>query len=380
MKYKKPPLIALGIAGIILISLLLTLMSGNQSNLPQYEGKDPLQSSCESGSSQIDGDFTDFRKGNYSLLVPTDWERMEVEGCDTFIHAASQSTIQIRTYDYDYHVNITTADAMQQYITSIQGIFYGFQMNSTSDFTTVFDKDDYIYMVEVQWDRNSIIAIVGSVPTEYYDRQRQREIIEKSVTSLKVQWEDPIAEDVLLIYSDTAQMEFALPTAYTTQAIDSGINAVREDTGAELTIMLTPTTSDLLNMTEVEYVSFSSQNCSDFMLRSFSNNGGRIDGSATYTLDGDQYILLQSIVPWYDNECIMTLTVPAALSEEDVTLFQKCVGYVRFFSDLPEEQQPQSQISNQTEVSSQPSPSESSAVESVPKFEYDDDGNLYYTE
>lgn len=325
------------VVAIIIIAAIMTFVGRKQSErLPTYDGTDALtesqttsQSSTEETEEIETIDYEDASTG-LSCKIPSEWERVDEGKIVRFIHRASGTAVQIETSNYYPSINNESSETLSEKITGDGYTFMSFNRYSTHAYEAVYqDKKNstFDYIQDTIWDRDTIAKITFIVNDSYYEKMENT--MNTVLSSATFNSERQIPDDAYLYYSETGSFEFGVPNGWTLGIADNSYVATDPNTGAFLTVMLAKNDNSAGDMDMLDMSDIMKQNKLGYMLKSFDADDNMAIGTATYTSDGTQMMLVQYIFSqggyWY----YISFTYQEGIY--DTSAIQECAGLFRSF-------------------------------------------------
>lgn len=325
------------VVAIIIIAAIMTFVGRKESErLPTYDGTDALtesqttSQSSEEGTEEINTIVYEDTSIGFSCKVPSDWERIDEGDKIRFIHRASGTAVRIETSNYYPSINNESGETLSEKITEEGYTFMSFNRYSTHAYEAVYqDKKNstFDYIEDTIWDRDTIAKVTFIVNDSYYEKMENT--MNTVLSSAAFNSTRQIPDDAYLYYSEAGSFEFGVPNGWTLGIADNSYVATDPNTGSFLTVMLSQNDKsagdiDMLDMSEIM-----KQNKSGYMLKSFDAADDMAIGTATYTSDGTQMMLVQYIFSqggyWY----YLSFTYQEGIY--DTSAIQECAGLFRSF-------------------------------------------------
>ena len=273
--------------------------------------------------------YTDERNG-FSLSIPSDWQQVTKDGYQTFIHAASGSSLQIQVLEYDPSINNVSADTLSTEIAASGKTFSGYTRNTTSSYELLYQdyqNSTYDYIEEVYWDRSKIIKLICIFNDENYDRILP--YYKKIIESFSWKRQSEIPEEYYLYYSQTGDFETAIPATWTMSQADSAIVAMPEEGNAALSVTVTENSSYLDSVTATDISSMLKNGKSNFIMQSYENS--KEQAIVKYTYVANKVLLNGATYIYANGTYLYFLTIEYESGAIDESMPETCASLFREF-------------------------------------------------
>lgn len=302
LKKLKRPWFFIG-CSVIFLSILFTMCSkNNQNTLDVYEGD--VISTQEITTEELDIETITYvnKTADFHMEVPADWTKVIKDGCDTYIHAASSSSIQIQILPYDSNINNINQEFLSSSIVQAGFTFVNYNRIDTSSYEIMYQKNEiYDYIEEVKWSRDYIVKMICIFNDENYSKIYP--YYDRIINSFAWDTDNIIPTDLFLYYSEYGDFEFAVPYGWTTGNSDTSFVAINEENSAQITITTTERTELLTDLTAIDITNYLNNNKNSFMLKEFSTsatsatatayyNNGTASTNKTYLFANGQYLYI----------------------------------------------------------------------------------------
>lgn len=273
----------------------------------------------------------------FSLSVPEGWTRVEMDGYDSYIHAASKACVNVYVDDYDGSVNqflyqglvASMASSSSASLTSYERVDnstvkYSFRMLDESGMQT--------HYVTKAWSLDSIVTTETMIPDVYADRLTD----EQALISGSFRWddrEDAIPAEYSYFYVSGADLTYAIPEGWETTASDTSITSTDPVTGSTLTVGMTGSSSggvSYTGMTQLEYGRQTGVSVANFVLTAFENTGDMLRGEATYTANQKRMQMVQYLYTDGTYQCTLTCEMPEDEAYKVIDVVRECMKAFRF--------------------------------------------------
>jgi|GEM_PF-1645926 len=281
------------IIGMIL-ALLMNLFSASKSNLPEYQ---PAETPPAEGESKVlDIEYTTYQAENLplSMTVPAEWTFVTQGGSPTYINKNDGAKISFSISSYIASVNSATEEQICNGVVNSGGLWGGYNRLDNSSYIIIYELDNTDYFELTTWDLSSTVSVQFAIPAARYDYYYDTVI--HLYDSFAWNKENPIPEDYWLFYNDYGNFEFGIPSGWLTTVTDGIFSATNPDTGSIMYVSVSEVASDLSNVTQIDYIAVASQNRSNYLLSTYTNNGSYLIAEATYSSGGTQYSFINNIL------------------------------------------------------------------------------------
>ena len=319
---------------IVIIVMIVTLITifGQNKPLPGYVETETAGTESTSECAVSVKTYIAPKTG-LTLSIPEEWQQVNKNGNALFVHRASASSIEIQEDDYYPDITAATAELLASRITAKGYDFKSFNWMSNSSFALTYSKTlngrstNYIEITE--FDRNNIVRIIYSADSEYYNKIKTA--IEQSIDSIQWEPKNPIPEEFMLQYSEYGNFEFGIPIGWTTGTNNGAYYAQDNKTGAIMVLTATQSSITYENVSQLDYVSIASQGRNSFALRSYSADKNIIRGTAVYTSNNQQYMLMQYLIANGSYEYSITFECPVSVYDQTEALYNNAIALFRVF-------------------------------------------------
>ena len=204
-------------AAIALLAFIFTMVSQkNNQTLEVYTDTDRIDEAQAVAKDPLrDMEMQQYHDQNLelSLSVPADWERVEKDGCPTFVHRESGSAIQIKTEEYRPEINNDNAESLASSLVQNNQTYVDFRYTSNASYELLYQGVDggvtYDYIREVYWDRQNIVTLLCTFNDADYNKINP--YFQKILDSFSWYKEDEIPEGFYLSYIPDASFEVGIP-------------------------------------------------------------------------------------------------------------------------------------------------------------------------
>lgn len=324
---------------LIIIGIIIIMVAAFAGIIQQQT---PLQgyvetSSPSSSSSSTTEEMTSFTDSvtGFTMNVPASWTKVTMDGCPTFIHRASASSVQIQVQDYYPQINSVTTESVSASLSQDEFTLLDFYWVDSSSYVSTYTGSsasgtisDYIELV--YFDRSHIITVLYTIPDEYYSRLS--DTISTSIDSISWTPADPIPDGYRLYYNEFGNFEFATPLDWVSAIQNGAYYAQDSVTGAVLTVAVYESNTNYSNVTQMDYAAYASQGRSNFLLSSFSADDNLLYADGSYTANGQQMYFIQYRIANGSYEYSISFECPASTYQSAVDAINTSVEYFRYFS------------------------------------------------
>lgn len=110
--------------------------------------------------------------------------------CDTYIHAASSSSIQIQILPYDSAINNVNQELLSSSIVQDGFTFVNYNRIDTSSYEIMYQKNEiYDYIEEVKWSRDYIVKMICIFNDENYSKTPSYPLDSVNMHNHKLSWD-----------------------------------------------------------------------------------------------------------------------------------------------------------------------------------------------
>lgn len=272
---------------------------------------------------------------NFVMQIPEGWEHVIKDGYDTFVHAASASSIQIQVLSYYPMVNNVTEESLNETLSQSGYTLTEFSYLGDNGYYDIYkgynNAGEVDYIEHVFWDRSHVVKILVIVNDIYYDKLSDE--IWFAINSASWEYENPITEGYFLNYQIYGDFEFAVPDTWLFSSTDGALYAYDEETGSSLVVNVLEDPSMLEDISELDYVNFLSAGKSNFILSTFQQYSDYIYGEGTYSNNGVNVALMQAYYANGKYQYILTYEYPLELSDYIYPIAQTGLGMTQIFYD-----------------------------------------------
>lgn len=333
MRPRKGWLIAIMAA---IAAFLVIVITKQQTPLPSYNSSNDPETTTEYETTKRVDSFTyqDETTG-LCIAIPDEWQKVTKSGYTTFIHSPTASSIQIQVLDYYPEVNSVSATSVSTEIVSLGGEYLNFYWIDNSSFVTTYKlyngslTTDYIEYT--LFDRQNVVRIIYTINDEYYNDLQ--DYITYSLDSISWDKLDPIPTTMNLYYSEVGDFEFGIPIGWTGGLVDGAYYASDTNSNASYTITVTSSAADFSNVSQINYVSYASQNRTNFILQSFVKDNTNIYATYTYNNGDTRMMVRQFMIANGNYEYSLTEECPMTTYEQVSDLFDDLINVFRIFDE-----------------------------------------------
>ena len=274
-------------------------------------------------------------KINLSLEIPEGWERIVKDGYDTFVHAASASSVQVQVLDYYPAINNTTDQTLAETYAPLGCELTEFAFTGNNSYYDIYQKagtsgiTDYIE--QVLWDRSHVVKVLATINDQNYQKLSRE--IWYVMDNISWACEDPVPEGCYLAYMPYGDFEVALPSDWILERSDAALFGYNEENGSSVTVTVLDDPAFLDTITEIDYADFLSQGKQDFILNGFYPSPTYIYGEATYNKNGVQAAVMQAYYATGTYQYIITYEFPVELADAYYEPILAAIDATRFFAE-----------------------------------------------
>ena len=328
---------------VVAVFIIVTMIfaKGSDDNLKGYTGSEitdstvsETDSSSKDKHSGVSEETFIYRDTNYmfELEVPVSWSIVNGTGSNvSFIHNATGTQLNITVSDYDPQIN--NVDERQ---ISEQALTGGFELleflkEDNSSYYIAYTNEQYGFIEYTYWDRSSIIKLGFTLDIRYYDDSTISNTIQYIHDSFSWQEQDPIPEELTIVYIPFGNFEIGIMTDWTVGSSGNTILSTNAESTAAVSVSVNETTASPDSISQVEYTNYLAQSHESFMLNSFSNDGSKIQCSGTYILNGVEIDLMQVIYVQNGYEYILSFDTENSETSKMAESIQHIINSFRVF-------------------------------------------------
>lgn len=288
------------------------------------------------------------------MPVPKGWSRVTKDGYDTFIHAASSSSIQVQILSYYPRVNSVTADTISADLDKRGYVLSSFERTGATSYYASYSSAGGGGVTDVfevaMWDRANVVKLVVTVDDIYVDRLTD----EINFCLDNVIWNrtSPVPDGVFLHYMSYGDFEFGVPDTWQYAEADGGFYATDETSGSVLTASVVDETLTIEDINQYDYAQFMQNGRADFGMTRFEQYDGYIYAEAAYNSseDGTLIDMLQIYGISGGKARVLTFEFADEYASDLYLLCKSCMECYRTF-DSGQEPESEIQSSPETEIS-----------------------------
>lgn len=308
------------------------------------------------------------------MPIPDGWSRVTKDGYDTFIHAASSSSIQVQILSYYPRVNSITADTFSADLDKRGYVLSSFERTGDTSYYASYSTaggGGVTNVFEVaMWDRKNVVKLVVTVDDIYVDRLMD----EIRFCLDNVIWNrlDPVPEGVFLQYMSYGDFEFGVPDTWTYAEAEGGFYATDENSGSVLTVGVVDENLTIEDINQYDYAQFMQNGRADFGMTRFEQYDGYIYAEAAYnsSQDGTLIDMLQIYGVSGGKARVLTFEFADEYASDLYLLCKSCMECYRTFETAsePETEVPSEPVTEAPKQSAEPS-SEAGGTEETDETE-----------
>lgn len=296
-KKEKQITIVLGIC-LIAAVIFLIISKNNQNSLSVYMNDNSVNIWENENSDNLDISMIEYRnnKLNMGCMVPSDWERKDVENGVSFTHTKSNSVFQLSIKPYEPSVNNQNATSISAKLVENNYVFVNFIRLSSNSYQVMYqDKSKSVndFIETVYWDRNNIVTLKCSFSDKNY--QGIISYFDKIISSFKWNYENPITKGYIVFYHPELNIEFEIPETWVYQASNNTISFVEEASGATICLSIANTTNYLDSLTATDMTNLIKSGKNNFMMKNFSTSKNMAYASCSY-YENDKQVLCDQYI------------------------------------------------------------------------------------
>ena len=268
-----------------------------------------------------------------SYAIPEGWQRVTMDGYETYIHAPSAASAQIQIMDFNPAFITVNADMMKNDLLAAGLTLESFQWDDTTTYTCVYRKGDTktgtACVDRVTFDKAHVVRLFLSWPLKYYDRLVNDMLA--IAESFKWEKETPYPENVSLVYNSAAKCEFGYPVGWYTQIQNNVYLAQDPKTKTLMSMTINPSTVQYDKMTKLDYVNWASSGRSGFSLIDVKMDKTTIYGTSTYSAGNSSMVLVHYMYSSGAYEYIFTFEIPYSDYQQQKELVATLINTFRTY-------------------------------------------------
>lgn len=321
---------------VIIILILATLLSAiatymHQTPLPAYIDVQNDESHKEPENELPELDTYINSDLEISFDFPLSWQQVIKDGNITYI-APDGTYLMFQKSSYHPQLNNATELSVQNDLLASGLELLSFDRLTTSSILLFYQGKNICSYEYVIWDRQSELRLIFS-----YDEETNTDyqaLIKHIFDSLHWIQQDPIPEDLLLIYNEVGNFEFAVPVDWNINSTSTeAFSARNSTTGAILTITVAETDLvTLQDITQIQYSTEAIQSRGSLFIRQYAATDKQITAESVYSQQGEQ-MFLYHIISLGNNgyQYEFLLDAPLSTGESDYQIIQNCLKFFRIF-------------------------------------------------
>ena len=278
----------------MLLALIINLISASKQNLPEYTLRETPTISEEPNIIEMEYSTYSHDLIPISMTVPAEWTLVTQGGAPTYINKNDGAKISFSISAYIPSVNNITEEVLFADVTNAGGLWGGYDRLDNSTYIVVYELNDTDFFELTTWDLANTARVQFAIPAARYEYYYDTVI--HLFDSFSWQKGNPIPSDFGIMYNEYGNFEFGIPTGWIATITDGIFSSTNPNTGSIMYVSVSEVSADLSGITQIDYVAVASQNKSNFLLSTYSNNGSFLTAEATYSSGGNQYSVINNIL------------------------------------------------------------------------------------
>lgn len=295
----------------VLISLIIIYNQQDDAPLdaPTGAGVSSVAPSEEVEKDKIELDFYENEKHSYKIGVPNDWTKVVKDGCDTFVHSPSATSVQVQVFDYSPALLFVNQDSVAAELSSAGYQLSNFGWTKANSFSSIYTKaDDFVYSEITTFDREKAIRLYFVIDQTYVNKVT--DFIAVIIDNFKWEPKNPFPAGTVPKYSEYGSYEFVYPEKWNTAISGNAYLAQDPTSGATMSISANQSNATYESMSNIDYVKFASNGRPAYVLKSFTGDKHIIYAQGTYNANNVPMVLVQYLIATGKYEYTLTFDVP----------------------------------------------------------------------
>lgn len=319
----------------IIAVLLLIIIFDQSSPLPNYIGITETLSQPETEDlPKVDTVVYKDDKTGFMMDIPADWSKVIKDGCTTFIHSASASSVQIKIQKYFPQVTTPTKESKQADIVTEGNKFINFVWFDNSSYMTAYqvqtsEESVTDYIETVYFDRQDVITVTYTVNDKYYSRLSPT--LDLMMESASWEKEKAIPETLHLYYNEFGNFEFAVPNTWETGIVNGSFVALDKQSGCSLTVAAVKNKANYSSISQLDYTNTIGRQYSGFSLKEYRNSANAITATGVYSSKTGQIITMHYMFTNGVYEYSLLYECPVSVYQQQKDLFEESAKLFRTF-------------------------------------------------
>lgn len=321
-------MIGILVAAVLLLTIVITRCS-QSAPLPAYDGSmDARPTSAPTPTPPPGKTFTDADTG-VSLFVPDGWTYVMKSGCPTFIHAASESSIQIQRSAYTPYILYVTEESLAGEVRSAGGELVSFRSLADRRYACEYRLDGTTFYEITMYDRDTVVRVVYRV-SEVYEQRLGNEIL-YSMSSVAWTEKNPFPTDFVINYNEFGSFEYAVPVGWTSGIVDGALYAQDARSGASMSLSVFESETRYGGVEQSDFAAYMQQTYPNYILQTFANDSRIIYSTGTYSTGAARFMIVQYLMASGTHEYSITFICPFDVYQDNAQTYTDAIGYFRLF-------------------------------------------------
>lgn len=317
----------------ILLALLISLFQSANTNRPAYidsENSNSISAIPEKSAEDYDLITYFEEKENYTIYVPQGWKKAIQEGHPVFVNPTDGSTLSIELIDYSPQISNLTEEKLSQELSAKGGEIITFQRNGNTSYQMIYVLSGYVYMTYSEWSYDKTFSVLAILQESVYDTYKE------SIAYIfsHISWEktNPVPENFLLYYNAFGNFEFGVPSGWDMVIENGSLYLTDSETSATIGVSVVETAATFEGVSQITFANVMGQGKSGFILRNFINTGTIIQAEASYTQNGEPWVMVEKILCNGTYQYTFALACPASAYTDIGGYFETATSLFRTFS------------------------------------------------
>lgn len=330
---KPKNVISILIVVVLLAALIISLFQSAGTNQPAYIETESSQSIALPEKTAEDFGLTPYvdNENNIALYIPVGWSKAIQNGITTYICPKDSSTLYIEITDYNPAISNLTVEQLQQTTEKNGESLSSFQRLSNTALYYEYEASGIVYSVLSQWSLDKTITITSAIQSTALSSYS--EMLEFIFNNVVWDSQSSIPAGFIMYYNSFGNFEFGVPDTWNYIIEDGIFYLINEETAAVISVSVTETAATFESVSQIAFASVLGQGRSNFILRSFTNTGTIIQAEASYSSNGQSYIIIEKILCTGMYQYDFTFTGPEAYYSQDGQVFETATNLFRVFGN-----------------------------------------------
>lgn len=314
---------------IVLISLILLYTNRGSTDLELPTGAGVSNIVTQATEDEIKVKTYTNEKLSYTIKVPEDWKKIIKDGCDTYIHSPSATSVQIASIKYNPQFLSITAEIMTQEIAKEGGTLTNFMWINPTTYSVVYTKGKLIYTEITSFDRVDAIRFVLTVEEKNADKMIK--YISGIIDGFQWTPKAPFPEGTFPVYSSYGNYEFVFPANWKTAISNNVYLAQDQNSGAVISVSATKSTATYEKYSQIDYANYASSGRPAYVLNSYSADKNVIYAQGTYNANNVPMVLVQYLLASGTFEYTLSFEIPQSYFNNYSSLINNIISTFRIY-------------------------------------------------